>query len=1079
MDAPNTVYDPDPKDDEDALTPPHLRALEDDGTPSGRLSAVPDTDDAENSEETPKSGRRHGLHAIPGGGEGDGVPAGDLSDASATSAEGGKAESAAGLAAAEATSAGRTAFKFDPNDPKHRGSIRMVMRAASGHKKGFLIGGALAGGLVATVVVFFFMLIPLKLESIVTNLQNHFFASSENAMENEVENMFSNYVKKSVLPALTKCGGNSIDKNCNPLFGKTTNPVNALYKGWSNARLENKLAEDYGIEFKAVKSGSVTKYYMKGPGISNPNGEDITKFAHPDDTKDLFTEVDRSGFKQNLRTALQNETKWKQVMYRYKVGRLLEEKYGLRRCLFFCGTTDALHDFANNKVNGWQIMMVQRVIVPRTQTMGIVLECLVTPSCEPNKESPTPTEPGSTGELAGEEESGVDDGIRTSLQSLAASYGIVDHEVVEKMIKQYNTIADKGYQKYLLEAILEKIGIQELSDNVTSSSTVVGWVNRVSKIIDALHGDGPKIEKLAYDTNSSAAVDLFETEDSYADEIHTGHGDATELGSAIDALSPGDHGALSDAEVGGTAGAEGSPLYSELEEGSSATPGAATAASNYKCNNGKTIPAGDQVCPEEVLGQGNALFNKISATLSTPPLSWISRIAHIWDSTVGKILGALGNLIGKITQHIPGIKNLSDLISKVVQPFFSFLEKKVIPNPFSSNMSGARIFDMAAAGADVAGNTFAHTGLGGAALTAAQAVAIQNQQQNEAKQQFEQEPLFARMFSTDSPLSLVSKLAVAMPSSAAGAESSFSGLLGNPFEALAHGFSSLFGSRASAAGVTPDAFGVTQYGDLSVPSDPAAYWKANCSDNPAQAYQNDKAFNNPNTNWNTLSTRTTDSKTGLPVNTTPNYCLLIKSSVGTAGGLFDTSLLTSDDLADVNNTSGTATTTPPGSYQNPFRDVKNLAPSRVDQGVDYTGSGPVYAIGDGKIINLTNSGWPGGTFIVYKLSDGPAAGKEVYMAENCKPIKVHIGEEVTPNTVLCDMVDSFPYIETGWANSSALGEAAAHDVWVGNDSDSYYTAYGKNFNEMLQSLNSPPPPAIIHTGAQELGTLPSGWPSWQ
>lgn len=160
-------------------------------------------------------------------------------------------------------------------------------------------------------------------------------------------------------------------------------------------------------------------------------------------------------------------------------------------------------------------------------------------------------------------------------------------------------------------------------------------------------------------------------------------------------------------------------------------------------------------------------------------------------------------------------------------------------------------------------------------------------------------------------------------------------------------------------------------------------------------------------------------------------------------------------------------------YQNPLR---NLKAGRVDQGVDYSGSGPIYAIGNGTVANITNSGWqPGGTFIAYKLTDGPAKDKYVYVAEQCAP-KVAIGDPVGPTTVLCDMSPG-DAIEIGWADGSKLGQALAHDVWQHHDSRRFYTAYGKNFSDLLVKLGAPA--GTIDQGAQELGApLPTGWPTW-
>ena len=85
-------------------------------------------------------------------------------------------------------------------------------------------------------------------------------------------------------------------------------------------------------------------------------------------------------------------------------------------------------------------------------------------------------------------------------------------------------------------------------------------------------------------------------------------------------------------------------------------------------------------------------------------------------------------------------------------------------------------------------------------------------------------------------------------------------------------------------------------------------------------------------------------------------------------------------------------------YLNPFRNVSGLVPERIDQGVDFSGSGPVYALGDGIVTNAIaySPGWGGG-WITYQLSDGPDAGLVVYLAENVTPTVV-VGQHVTPST---------------------------------------------------------------------------------
>ena len=107
-------------------------------------------------------------------------------------------------------------------------------------------------------------------------------------------------------------------------------------------------------------------------------------------------------------------------------------------------------------------------------------------------------------------------------------------------------------------------------------------------------------------------------------------------------------------------------------------------------------------------------------------------------------------------------------------------------------------------------------------------------------------------------------------------------------------------------------------------------------------------------------------------------------------------------------------------YLNPLRNVSGLVPERIDQGVDFSGSGPVYALGDGIVTNATayNGGWGGG-WITYQLSDGPDAGLVVYLAENVTPTCV-VGERVTPSTEIGDMFEGGDGIETGWAQATGV-----------------------------------------------------------
>ncbi len=205
---------------------------------------------------------------------------------------------------------------------------------------------------------------------------------------------------------------------------------------------------------------------------------------------------------------------------------------------------------------------------------------------------------------------------------------------------------------------------------------------------------------------------------------------------------------------------------------------------------------------------------------------------------------------------------------------------------------------------------------------------------------------------------------------------------------------------------------------------------------------------------------------------------------GTFGNPGAEAVMQTDGNFVVYSSSGTAlwdSNSGPGAYVNPLRSVQSLIPERIDQGVDYSGNGPVYAIGDGVVLSLNNNGWPGIGNITYQLTDGPGKGLDVYFAECVDPM-VQAGQSVNASTEIGFMSNSCGTgIETGWsAGDHLIPDAAAHYCYDGADP----TTYGLNFSDLLVSLGAPggivdgpltcpaPPPVPNYPGA------PSAFPTW-
>jgi hypothetical protein len=148
-------------------------------------------------------------------------------------------------------------------------------------------------------------------------------------------------------------------------------------------------------------------------------------------------------------------------------------------------------------------------------------------------------------------------------------------------------------------------------------------------------------------------------------------------------------------------------------------------------------------------------------------------------------------------------------------------------------------------------------------------------------------------------------------------------------------------------------------------------------------------------------------------------------------------------------TTGCSAPVSSAGYVNPFAHAQ-VTPSRIDQGVDYGGSGPIDALGPGRVVlvSTTDSGWGNGDgWVSYQLTGGSYAGDYVYVAEGITPT-VQQNQTLAPG----QQIGAFNghSIEIGFA----LGQgdlALAHSVYhEGAD-----TAAGRAMNALLVSRGAP------------------------
>lgn len=150
-----------------------------------------------------------------------------------------------------------------------------------------------------------------------------------------------------------------------------------------------------------------------------------------------------------------------------------------------------------------------------------------------------------------------------------------------------------------------------------------------------------------------------------------------------------------------------------------------------------------------------------------------------------------------------------------------------------------------------------------------------------------------------------------------------------------------------------------------------------------------------------------------------------------------------------------STTTPKagsGPYKYPISPEKTTV-GRIDQGVDFAGAGPIFAIGNAKVLGkgqgaawATGGGGGNGDGILYQLLDGPKSGSIIYIYEG---LRAHVSSgQVTAGQHIGDILGGSASIEMGWANAS--GTPTAH----GHYSEGVPTPEGRDFNTFLLSIKN-------------------------
>lgn len=470
-------------------------------------------------------------------------------------------------------------------------------RLFRGRRRKAAIGTAIVALIIAAIAAVIIGILPLKILHMVNNLQARFYATAENAVEMQTERLFSNYIRGKIMSSLAGCRGVYIDHNCNPYDGSSL--VKKLYRGWSDGRLEEKLRQQAGIEIR--KNQVSQRFEMRFSGGDRLDIEDLRQnktLSQLIDAKGDWTEVKKSQVKGVYKTALKGATRHASAMYYLKVTPYLAKKVGIRWCVIGCDKKQDYDKWKADKKFGAKMWMAERVLGPRFELYSMIMRCLYASDafCNRNnvidsvRDSENARPYSATAEGCNQGCSDNGRHVSTSLNemeaklvALAASFGS-DRDSLRRAFDRFekngfisavinNLINDKVNDAGDSEGRNKLEHNQEAMDRAEaeaqrqgfgpkSAVRVLGWVVTWAYIIEFLDQAPDVATRLQYMANSTAMTQMWAMYRSVADEAKEGETDAELYGSFWSSFNPGMQPTEGGGgQIGGTAGAEQTPLY--------------------------------------------------------------------------------------------------------------------------------------------------------------------------------------------------------------------------------------------------------------------------------------------------------------------------------------------------------------------------------------------------------------------------------------------------------------------------------------------------------------------------------------
>jgi len=789
---------------------------------------------------------------------------------------------------------------FVPSRHKRRVSARGWLK-----KRKTIIGAGVGISGILFSILFSFAPI-LKLEFIFQGLSERAGASNDYAVGQRVDVLMGNYLTRKYFQ----------NAGYEVYVGDTL--YSTLYGNWASAKFENQLYTDYGINFEALDSnGNRITSARQVPTQWQVSLSDTDPIKIKGTTIDLDlidSPLDKREFKRVVKAALKEETRFSQVLKRWHLWRIIKNKYQVPNRFIPKLITDTKASYINKKraVKKW---LFTRAASAFSSHLGSLMACFLDKNeCSKILDQRRAAESSLTPEEQADLNSELDDLVKQldetpdtdtvakkliqdKINNINSQLSRAGGEVAEKATKE--TVEEMfdnpqaAFEKVFKNSKLVRFFTSTLAKKIIVTIGIVGVVNILAKIDEGLQSNS--IGRATYDLQSLNMINATAPYITAASQLKSGDLDSEEAGLLLESFDGFEKSIIYQMENTGYDPAQPTP------EGTVPTKIA------YDCDGDQVIDTNPEtsvdyvtpdnpICSKMILAKDYTLFTSQSWYQST-----ISPLLGVFRNTVGRLINWAGGLFDAIISPIinpildaTGINNaISNGVEYALGQFVS---------PACTNLEeGALAYDCIRGGVELMNNSVAQealNGIGGAYQTAAEHNLVMNYQMDVYDEDWKHEPLFARLFSTESYRSLLARAVVGTPSTVSDTATTIAHAVTTPLSSLSSLFSSLF-SPVNAQDTLPDDYNpyeIVHYGyDLNDPNlqaEPGTGVYADCETGKYDDYEDKRDAEIAGEAPDDYEDKRDAEIAGeapedapWPVATTPNYCALEKTAIEAAGAV--------------------------------------------------------------------------------------------------------------------------------------------------------------------------------------------------